>query len=230
MSSEMPVQKPTSVIFLDIDGVLIEDRFCPPLKEKINDKLTELFEKKVGLNGGFTELESRIAASHFFSKKAVANLDSLIEKVSQVAQVAIVISSAWRNDGTVQELKESMFAACSFSKFIIDKTPDDSDKIHISPISEEKYGFDLRRRGRQIDYWLRENHEKLNIKSFAILDDVDEEISERYPHHFVKVSYTLSESDVDKAYNIMSQLSFSSQNIPLQSTVADQRKENCKVQ
>jgi hypothetical protein len=238
MNFDASVQKSTSVIFLDIDGVLMGDRCSSPLNEKIRNKVKELFEQKEGLNGGFTELEWRIAASHFFSKTAVANLENLIEKVSKVAQVAIVISSAWREDGTVEDLRERMFATCSFSRFIIDKTPDyHYGRNDLSLVSEEKYGFDLSTRGRQIDYWLRENHEKLNIKSFVIFDDVDEEISERYPHHFVEVTYPLSESDIEKADNIMTQFSFSSQNFPSENSVlelirkkSEERKNNCKTQ
>jgi len=244
ISPNLHVQKPTSIIFLDIDGVMIGNRSSYPLNESIRNKIKELFEsKKEELNSQFTELEWRIAASHFFSKEAVVNLENLIEKTSKVAQVAIVISSNWREDGTVEDLRERMFATCSFSKLIIDKTPEPeynyirrkSDKNEINPtlISMEKYGFDLTRRGRQIDFWLRENHEKLNIKSMVIFDDADdEEMSARYPHHFIKVRYPLSESDIEKAYNIMTQFTFSSESFPSESSIGEliekKRKQNEK--
>jgi HAD domain in Swiss Army Knife RNA repair proteins len=201
MSSNLSIQqKPTSIIFLDIDGVLIADRSNPQFAEKIRNKVKELFKKR--LNEGFTELEWRIAASHFFSETAKANLEKLIKKTSQIANVAIVISSDWREDGSVEDLREQVFSGCSFSRFIIDKTP--------YPSKNEKYGFNLSTRARQIDFWLRENHEKLNIKSFVILDDIDQGFSLRYPFQFVHVDNLLSEQDVGKAYDIMTQFSFSS--------------------
>lgn len=118
-------QKPLSIIFLDIDGVLIHDRSIDPLRTWIQQKLVELFGKRDEMFREYTELEWRIAASHFLLSPALENLEKLIERMSKVAEVAIVLSSAWRLDGTVDEIKNQMFAIGSFSKRIIDKTPED---------------------------------------------------------------------------------------------------------
>jgi len=69
------------------------DRCSSYYSEKIRTKIKELFEEKEGFNCGFTELEWRIAASHFFPKSAITHLENLIEKMFLVTQVSIVISS-----------------------------------------------------------------------------------------------------------------------------------------
>ncbi len=192
-----------------MDGVLIGDRASPYLSGKIIEKVHELFEKKEGLNGGFTELEWRIAASYFLSKDAVSNLENLIEKTNEVYRIVIVIISEWRLDGTALELKNLMFAVTSFGKLIIDKIPDHDfwrrrhKEVELSPISLQKYGFPLEQRGQLIDFWLRENAHNYNIKSFVILDDVDEGISKRFPHHFVHVHNMLSEYEAKRAHIIL---------------------------
>jgi len=203
------VQKPLVVIFLDIDGVLIGTRDVDPLCTSIWQKLVELFGERDGGYRDYTALEWRIAASYFLSRSAVENLEKLIERVSEVDQVAIVLSSAWRLDGTVDEIKNQMFPIESFSRQIIDKTPDDDwwrsrkGEETLSPRALEKYGFSLETRGSQIDYWFLENREKWDIKNFVILDDVDDGLSAKYPHHFVEVNRLLSESEVEKAYEIL---------------------------
>lgn len=232
---------PTAVLFLDMDGVMMRDRSTDPLATLIQQKVNELFIKKEGLNSGFTELEWRVAAGHYLDKEAVARLDRLNEKVSKVARFVIVISSAWREDGTLEEIKNQMFAMWSFSKLIIDKTSDEEYLIRRRgeevPKSMEKYGFDLNRRGRQIDFWLRENIERLNIKSFAIWDDVDEEMSERYPENFVEIPKIVRDEDVDRTYNILTDFTFFPEKFPDEAMVeerrqkkAAERKEACIIQ
>lgn len=201
--------KPLSVIFLDIDGVLIGARDLDPLSTRIRQKLVELFGLKEESYRGYTELQWRIAASHFLDECAVENLEKLIQRVNEVSSVAIVLSSAWRLDGTTDEIKNQMFKGASFAPFIIDKTPDEdwwrrrNGEEELSPVALKKYGFPLRTRGSEINYWLLENREKWNIQNFVILDDVDYGISERYPDHFVEVCRMLSEEDAEKAYDIL---------------------------
>ncbi len=209
LAEAQEAQKPLSVIFLDIDGVLIGARDLDPLSTWIRQKLVELFGLKEEPYRGYTELQWRIAASHFLDECAVKNLEKLIQRVNDVSSVAIVLSSAWRLDGTADEIKNQMFRGASFAPFIIDKTPDEdwwrrrNGEEELSPDALKKYGFALRTRGSEINYWLLENREKWNIQNFVILDDVDYGISERYPDHFVEVCWLLSEADVEKAYDIL---------------------------
>ena len=209
MAMSQEAQKPLSIIFLDIDGVLIEARDLDPLPTLIRQKLVELFGPKDDQYREYTALQWRIAASHFLQQSAVENLEKLIQKICVVSPVAIVLSSAWRLDGSSDEIKAQMFATSSFSRFIIDKTPDEDwwrrrkGEEELSPIALEKYGFPLRTRGSEIDYWLRENREKWHIQNFVILDDYDNGISKLFPDQFVEVRRLLSEMDIERAYDIL---------------------------
>ena len=209
MAMSQEVRKPLSVIFLDIDGVLIEARDLDPLPTLIRQKLVELFGPKDDQYREYTALQWRIAASHFLQQAAVENLEKLIQQVSAMSSVAIVLSSAWRLDGSSDEIKNQMFATRSFSRFIIDKTPDEDwwrrrkGEEELSPIALEKYGFPLRTRGSEIDYWLRENWEKWHIQNFVIFDDCDNGISKLFPDQFVEVRRLLSEMEIERAYDIL---------------------------
>lgn len=195
MTMEYVPEKPLVAIFLDIDGVLMEGE---PGIAKIQ-KLRELF----GIRD-YSGLEYDIATSYFLSESAVANLNKLIERVDEVARVIIILSSAWRVNRTVDQIKNQMFVIWPFSKYIIDKTPDGGQwRDSLSRISLEKYGFDLHYRAHQIAYWLRENGH-LQIKNFVIFDDYDELLSEQFPHNFVHVRCgLLSKAHIEKAYEIL---------------------------
>lgn len=197
MAMDYVPEKPLVAIFLDIDGVLMG---AVSGDSKVQ-KLHELFGIK-----DYSGLEYDIATSYFLSELAVVNLDKLIAKVSQVAHVVIVLSSAWRVNRTVDQIKNQVFVIWPFSKYIIDKTPDDSRwEDQISRVSLEKYGFELRSRDCQIDYWLHENSH-LQVKSFVILDDYDECLSERFPRNFVHVRWgLLSEEHSERACQIIMQ-------------------------
>jgi hypothetical protein len=179
-------------------------RHLPQMRAKIEQKAIELFGQDY-----FTDLQWKTAGSHCFLETAVGSLVKLIEKASEVADVGIVLSSSWRLDCTFDEIKNQMFANLPFSMLFIDKIPDDDvrrksrGEEELSPIALIKYGFTLDTRGSQIDYWLREHHASLNIKSFVIIDDVDDEISSRFADNFVKIEEFLSPLEAKKAYEIL---------------------------
>ncbi|HEX2579404.1 MAG TPA: HAD domain-containing protein, partial [Rhabdochlamydiaceae bacterium] len=166
MSSEL--KRPLSVIFLDIDGVLMNWQPLDHVRARIERKAFELFGA-----GYYTDLQWKTAGSYCFVESAVENLVMLIEEVKKETEVAIVLTSTWRLDRTVDEITNQMFSSRPFSHFIIDKIADDDalrkkrGEEELSPIALAKYGFSLENRGSQIDYWLRENQLKLNIKNFV---------------------------------------------------------------
>lgn len=204
-------RKPLSIIFLDIDGVLIGARDLDPLRTGIRQKLVHLFGKKDDSYREYTELEWRIASSYFLSKEAVDHLQKLIERASRVTDIGIVLSSAWRLDATLWEIKHQVFAMYPFAQRIIDKTPEDDwwrkkrGEAELSPIALKKYGFSLKTRGAQIDYWLRENRTPLGIRNFVIIDDVDDEMRVRHSSHFIEVEGLFSKADAERAYHILTQ-------------------------
>lgn len=198
------IQRPLSIIFLDIDGVLMNWHPLDQVRERVGQKAFELFG-----GGYYTDLQWKTAGSYCFLESAVDNLVHLIERVKEERDVAIVLTSSWRLDCTVEEIKNHMFAIRPFSKFIIDKISDDDERRKkrgeeaLSPIALMKYGFPLENRGLQIDYWLREHHAKLNIKSFVIIDDVDDGISSRFSDNFIKINSLLSPLEAQKACEVL---------------------------
>lgn len=209
-AANLQVQKPTSIIFLDIDRVILKEEEYPFMAAIF--KARELFQNNEGPKHRFTSLELKIAESHFFSYTAVANLKELIERRKKTTRVYIVIISDWKQGLTIEELRNKVFDRCSFSDLIIDKTPDyfiysranPDEKDPAAVTSMEKYKFDLSTRARKVDFWLRENSQLYNIYSHVIFCNYDDEFSERFPGNFIQVQFPLSESDVEKADRIMS--------------------------
>lgn len=179
--------KPLYVIFLDIDGVLLSysDKFNSnknPLKKSIEDAESHDAFLRLKSNSYSNNYWS-IVLAHHFSKRALANLDSLIKRVETVAKPQIVISSSWRRERTVEELITIYFKMHSFAKYIIDKT---SDKVLSRDRSEE------------IQDWLNQHPE---VQHYVILDDEYEDLLQRFLKRFIHVNdlHLLSENDVERA-------------------------------
>lgn len=154
---------PPYVIFLDIDGVLLSERDrqraqATPSKEAVDaaDGQEEYLKRN---SNSFSNNYWSIIVAHHFSKKALKNLDSLIQRVEAVARPQIVISSRWREGRTVEELKTIYFRMHSFSKYIIDKTP---DKIPETPENSDPG------KSEEIQFWLDQHPE---YKHYVVLDD-----------------------------------------------------------
>lgn len=169
--------KPVFALFLDIDGVL----FNRPDHEAVLKKAAELFPDR-----RISNRIDRIAASYFFDKTALQNLDQLIQKIEEKATVKIVISSNWRYKITVEELKTSIFGIHHFSKYIVDKTMDDLDdaKPFCRHPHHELDTIDCR--ASEIQHWLNAHPE---VKNFAILDDVDDHLSDAFGERFIQTRY-----------------------------------------
>lgn len=56
-------------------------------------------------------------------EEAVNQLQMAIQHIERTYPVYIIISSNWRNKGSVEKLRDSIFGAYQFSKKIIGKTP-----------------------------------------------------------------------------------------------------------
>ena len=175
-------------MFLDIQGVLYNK------SSLIHSKVEELFpESKSRRNYHYN-----IAATHYFDPKAVAHLETLLEKTPNVG---IVISSSWRMGYNLEALRE-IFSLYNFSKFIIGKTPDDlssdGDGSRVSAFAMRKFTG----RALEIACWL-ENHPE--VVRFVILDDYDSGLSKGFPAHFIETDARklLTEDDVAKAFELL---------------------------
>jgi hypothetical protein len=224
------MEKKQFIIFLDIDGVInshcafktIEDyqNHCQKIfnkaKELYPDRniTNEEFKKPVALN----DLEWFITQAYCFNERAINNLNEFIGHLEQKYTVGIVISSAWREITDFAQMKSKLFSMHSFTKYIIDATVKSWKHWSSEEESEEskscfnKYGFQLKTRGDEIDYWIREN--KLEDNHFIILDDYDTDtpsiqtrynISSKFPHNFVKTDNCklLTEIDLAKAKELL---------------------------
>jgi hypothetical protein len=110
-------------------------------------------------------------------------LDSLIERISWVANVVIILSSSWRINITASKLKHEVFSDWNFSRYLIDKTP------FIGVYS----------RWEEISSWLEQNRER-NIKNFVILDDYPVDGFPREHYVYVDDLKLLSQENVDEAF------------------------------
>lgn len=206
--------KNSAIIFLDMDGVMINRQ------ERAHSILKTEFEK-FGKNA--TPLQNRIAAAYHLDEAAVQSLKLLIERVEKVKPAYIVISSAWRQDGTLNELKNQVFGVPGleiFKERIIGKTPSPKDedwaiesdsyfqkrpeknKIHFEDWANDKYGFSFKYRVGEIAFWLA--FHKIEDCDFIVFDDDYYERLERFGKRFIGVNM-LSSGDVDLAMNTIFQ-------------------------
>jgi hypothetical protein len=195
------------VIFLDMDGVLIDRN---RLNELARQTLHQLYgepqrNSNGGLKGnsGYTELEWRTAYNHHLDQDALQNFRSLLSKIKERAPVYIVLSSSWREDGSLSQIRDQMFGMHDFGQMIIGKTPHDDlhkDRKYYREYAKEKYNMKLIDRGSEIDFWLKEYATK--DTNFVVLDDVS---IDRFEDRFVWVcsSGLLNAEDVKKTLDIL---------------------------
>lgn len=131
------------LIFLDIDGVLNHELYYRSDDYPKGDE---------GINWDILQI----------SRKSIELLNKLVEDTG----AKVVISSSWRKNRTVDELK-LLFNKCGFIGEIIDKTP-----VLFFGNNDYKYSVP---RGCEIKAWLELNKDILNAKiedvRYVILDD-----------------------------------------------------------
>jgi len=228
--------KPYVALFLDIDGVLAPNKFTIMTLSDMNQKVMELTGERFHTyycRGCDTCSQ---AQSHLFKKEIVDSLNQLIHKITDVANVHIIISSTWRRNRTVEVLKK-IFSMHAFSEHIIDKTIDkvpafnewkdfcvyphseltiencmeQSENSCTLPSNKEFEDFIYKNwecRASQINRWLKEHPE---YSGFIILDDLDEHLSDNFGDKFISTDHKdcqiLKHEDCEKAYiSIMNQL------------------------
>lgn len=167
--------KPTWAIFLDISGVLARGW----TEEDFAQKAEALFPGKPDLNS----LEELTIGVEFFNASAVGCLCQLIERISQVAKPAIVLTSAWKTRGSIDELKR-VFRKWKFAEYLIDKTPE----IH----HDRRWG--------EIRAWLNANKKRENVQKYIILDDCPTYGFPRGNLVLVNRERLLSQEDVELAW------------------------------
>lgn len=179
------------VIFLDIDGVLLDlwkrNTAYGYLVQRYNEQNIEPSKRDFS-SAAYDKMRVEL-----FDELALKRLDSLIDAIERRGEkVGIVISSAWRENLSVDQLKELF--KYKFAEKIIGKTAD-RIKVQDHEISFREY-LD---RGEEIDVWLQQNKEKWDVSNFIILDDDDDAISELFPDNFVLCSEgTFSQKNLEQ--------------------------------
>lgn len=170
------------VIFLDIDGVV----YNTPNEEGVFKKVAELFPE---ITGTYNNRVCSIAASYFFDKKAVQNLNCLIREIEKVRNVWIVVSSSWRENRSVEELRSTFFGIHEFSRYIVDKTPEEVSIKELGtycPSKSHSEEYSSQCRAAEIQYWLNQHPEIIN---YIVLDDNDNHLLAAFGERFVMTNY-----------------------------------------
>jgi hypothetical protein len=183
--TEISSSTPISIIFLDIDGVLVRE-------EDEDERLPILISSK-----GYTSsnpiptVEFDRLIMELFDPKAVYYLEKLIEDGEKTLKhpVGIVLSSDWRINRNVAFLRELFKKYPTFSSHIIDRTP--------------QFVEEDRSREEEIAYWLKTNQgNKYNVQSFIIFDDHDFAFSNHFPEEFIFCNHhVLEQRDYEVALN-----------------------------
>lgn len=206
--------KNSAIIFLDMDGVMIN-------RQNHAESILKTQFEKFGKNASL--LQNRIAAAYHLNEAAVQSLKLLIERIEKVKPAYIVISSSWRQDCTLDELKNQVFGGPGleiFKERVIGKTPSskdeswaiesdsyyhkypEKDNIHFEDLAKKKYGISLKYRAGEIAFWLA--FHKIEDCDFIVLDDDYSEHLEHFGKRFIGVNM-LSSQNVDVAMNTIFQ-------------------------
>lgn len=214
----------TFLIFLDIDGVL--NRNTIPVLNLDNDETYDCNARDRGRRDGGDDGDDGDTTSisyylpHWrqtqeelfddcvrrFDPEAVANLHMLITKLEERGFiVSIVISSSWRIDRSVDDLRR-LFSPHAFSHHIISKTENyttrklsNGESVFLHPRGGPTWS-----RAYEIKCWLvdhlqgRRDYESL---SFVILDDVDDYFSAFFStskYHITNSTKLLTADDVTR--------------------------------
>ncbi len=229
MSASIHNTKPNFAIFLDIDGVLAID----PRPNHHSSKMSDFIHEK--LDGAYFHyrfckgcVTCDIADAHFFEKKALNCLHDLINKIRVFANVHIILSSSWRDNRTMDELKE-IFREYAFSNFLVDKTvetgklPFEEWKNHcihshielkrekcleyVSKMTDEELDSFVDEnwecRASQINKWINEHSE---LSGYLVIDDMDSHLKLNFKEKFISTSHRgeniFTEQDAEKAYQV----------------------------
>lgn len=232
--------KPYVALFLDIDGVLGPAKeFTNEESKKKKDIIKKLVQDPYHAYTCKRCNSCSSAEAYLFKAEVLEPFHNLIEKISEVANVHIVISSTWRTNRSVDDLK-AIFHMHKFSKYIVDKTIDrktsfnewqghcafphleisdencmkDNNQMDRYPTEKELEAFIYKHwecRASEINRWLKEHPE---YAAHTIFDDLDEHLSINFCDKFISTGHPdgaiLKPEDTEKAYqSIMNQLGYS---------------------
>ncbi len=193
---------PDFIVFLDIDGVLRPQTISREETEEVDRRI---YEKKGELLHSIrcencVSCDTELAT--LFKKKAVETFEKLIAKIQKIANVYIVISSAWRKNRTVDELI-TIFSSHEFSKYIVDKTTNDKLSFEENDCCAKHFQNSYICRASQINKWLKSYK---GYAGYLVFDDKDSHLGINFKDKFISTNHDdkkiLKPEDTEKAYNI----------------------------
>ena len=208
--------KKPALIFLDIDGVLINMFSDHSLQEQIHEMKKQLFpyghERRY-----YSGFQQSIVHARHFDKTAMKNLDKLIEKVEESGQrLLVVLSSAWRHWTLLEQQRTDIFAQHTFSKYLCGKTPIEAKYEESLAIeyklgfefdkgAHEKYNLKLDNRANAIEFWLKDHHFDPATANFVVIDDAHQEHLSRFGERFIEIrsSSLLTDSNAKTAIDVL---------------------------
>lgn len=175
---------PLNILFLDMDGVFMGDRYIGgcKLREDIHETLYKLYGKK-----GHDEYNGKewvCAYAQNLYPRAVSFLNALLHYLNERCRVRLVLTSSWATYCTKDELTSLVFKHHAFSRFFIDNVP---------PIEYCKRNA--------ITQWLQKN----KVDNYVIFDDDDLRLKGEMVNHLVHVNTNscLCLLDIVKAASIL---------------------------
>ncbi|WP_194847063.1 HAD domain-containing protein [Candidatus Neptunochlamydia vexilliferae] len=201
-------ERKPALIFLDIDGVLIDAIHPPEVYSKIRETMKELFPYA---QESFSGYQQNIATARCFKEEAVACLDKVIEGVEASGQrPLVVLSSSWRHACFLDQHRCDAYGQYKFSKYLCGKTSIDYRSEEMLSVesklgfefyeaAEKEYGIQLKDRASAIEFWLRDHGFDPNRANFVVIDDNQMEKLSKFGNRFVTTKWLMNESDADAA-------------------------------
>ena len=154
------------VVFLNSKVLFDQRKFQnnEQFKQQVHATKDRLFPRKFDISA----VHWMIAKSYHFDEAAVKAFENLVSRVCKIADIAIVIFDAWKEDlktKTLQQklkiLRDRIYDRCSFSHLICDVTP----TLLSSSKLDGKYAI-------EIASWMQKHQIDLKITDEVLIDQV----------------------------------------------------------
>ncbi len=197
MTISSTAHQPKFAVFLDIDGVFNRNGVSTVL-------IDEIVKEKFGELDHCSKCATRCitcetAAAHLFDSTSISHFHHLVTKIQEIAEAHIIISSDWRRERSMSQLKQ-IFHIHPFTPFILDKTTEQRDGEWRVFCRAPHVG---RCRASEIKEWLAQHP---GYFGHLIFDDIDDHLTQNFSEKFISTfhegAYLLRGEDTTKAYQI----------------------------
>lgn len=192
--------RPPAIIFLDMDGVMF------------NQNVDDLPECGTHYKSNDYDFKMTQLKAKYLNDDAQRCLNKLIERIERAGKRAlIVLITTWRNDATLKQHREEVFADYKFCKYLCAKAAPQESETDITP--ECKLGFDfnigakkafdltLYNKHHVVEFWLKDHQFDPKHTNYIIIDD-DPDFSNE--HHIQPNPQTLfSQADAEQACSLL---------------------------